>query len=77
MTSVVSNLFGGGNKKAEREAKKQQEESRQLQRVANDRQLADVNRNKQAIGANRRAPRGRRLYEEDVSSASGSSTVLA
>lgn len=77
MGGVVSNLFGGGSKKAEREAKKQQEESRQLQRVANDRQLAEANRNKSAIGATRRAPRGRRLFEDGGVDASSSSTVLA
>ena len=76
MGEMVKSIFGGTTK-AEKNAKKAQEESRQLQRVANDRQLADVNRDKQALGATRRAPRGRRLYEEDVSGAAGSSTVLA
>ena len=77
MGKIASGLFGGGDKKAEREAKKQQEESRQLQRVANDRQLAEANRNKSAIGATRRAPRGRRLFEDGGADTSGSSSVLA
>lgn len=75
MGQIASGLFGGG--KAEKEAKKQREESRQLQRVANDRQLQEANRNKSAIGATRRAPRGRRLFEDGGVDTSGSSAVLA
>lgn len=67
---AVQGLFGGGNK----DAKRQAEQSRQLQAVANDRQLAEQNRNSAAVGASRRAPRGRRLFED---SAPASNTVLA
>jgi hypothetical protein len=69
---AVKGLFGGGSKDAKREAEK----SRDLQRVANDRQLAEANRNNQAVAATRRAPRGRRLFE-DGGDAGGSSAVLA
>ena len=67
---AVKGLFGGGNKDAKREAEK----SRDLQRVANDRQLAEQNRNSTAVAASRRAPRGRRLFEEGPS---GASAVIA
>jgi hypothetical protein len=78
MGGIVQNLFGGGSaKKQAAEAAKKQEESQQLQRVANDRQMAEVNRNKQAVGATRRAPRGRRLFEDGGADAGGSSAVLA
>ena len=66
---AVKGLFGGN-----KDAKKQAEQSAQLQRIGNDRQLAEQNRNSAAVGASRKAPRGRRLFEEG--SASGS-TVLA
>lgn len=75
MGGIVSNLFGGG--KADKDAKKQAAESQQLQRVANDRQLADANRNKQAIGTTRRAPRGRRLFEDGGAETGSASAVLA
>lgn len=77
MGGIVQNLFGGGGKKQAADAAKKQEESQQLQRVANDRQLAEANRNKQTVGATRKAPRGRRLFEEGVTDAGGSSAVLA
>ena len=64
---AIKGLFGGGENKA---AKRQAEQSRQLQQVANDRQLAEANRNDAAIGASRRAPRGRRLFEDSQNSAS-------
>ncbi|MCF6368334.1 hypothetical protein [Rhizobium halophilum] len=66
MGKIVSGLFGGGDNGAKKEAEK----SRQLQQVANDRQLAEANRNTQAIGATRRAPRGRRLFEDGPDTAS-------
>jgi hypothetical protein len=66
MSQMVSGLFGGGDKSAQREADK----SRQLQQVANDRQLSEVNRNDAAIAATRKTPRGRRLFEDGPSSAS-------
>lgn len=73
MSQVVKGLFGGSDKSARREAEK----SRQLQQVANDRQLAEANRNNQAVAATRRAPRGRRLFEDGGSNTGSSSTVLA
>ncbi len=66
MGKIVSGLFGGGDNSAKKEAEK----SRQLQRVANDRQLAEANRNSTAIGATRKAPRGRRLFEDGPDTAS-------
>lgn len=58
MTAIAS-LFGGNNGQ-EKAAKEQ----RQLQAVANDRQLAEQNRQSDALAASRRAPRGRRLFED-------------
>ena len=63
MGKVFSGLFGGGSK-SNNDAKVEAEKSRQLQQVANDRQLAELNRNDNAVAATRRAPRGRRLFEE-------------
>ncbi|CDZ67639.1 Hypothetical protein NGAL_HAMBI2605_59200 [Neorhizobium galegae bv. orientalis] len=57
---AVKGLFGGGDDSA----KKAAEKSRQLQEVSNDRQLAELNRNDKAVSATRRAPRGRRLFED-------------
>lgn len=65
MGQIVKGLFGGGN-----DASKEAEKSRQLQSVANDRQLSEANRNTQAVAATRRAPRGRRLFEDGGSSSS-------
>ncbi|WP_257791072.1 hypothetical protein [Rhizobium cremeum] len=42
--------------------------------MANDRQLAEANRNSAAVGATRKAPRGRRLFEDGPDNAS---SVLA
>lgn len=70
---AVKGLFGGSDKSAKREAEK----SRDLQKVANDRQLAEANRNNQAVAATRRAPRGRRLFEDGGDATGGSSAVLA
>lgn len=67
MGGVVKNLFGGGDKSAKREAEK----SRQLQQVANDRQLSELNRNDKAIATTRRAPRGRRLFEDGSDALAG------
>jgi hypothetical protein len=64
---AVKGLFGGG---ADKSARQEAEKSRQTQRVANDRQLSEANRNSQAIGASRRAPRGRRLFEDGPDNAS-------
>lgn len=74
MTQVVSGLFGGGSG-ASKAAKAEAERSRQLQQVANDRQLSEANRNDTAVAATRRAPRGRRLFED--STTSSTSSVLA
>jgi len=73
MSQVVKGLFGGSDNGAKREAEK----SRELQRVANDRQLAEANRSNQAVAASRCAPRGRRLFEDGGEAAGGSSVVLA
>lgn len=70
MSKFVSNLFGGGDDTAKREAEK----SRQLQQVANDRQLSEQNRSNTAVAASRRAPRGRRLFEDALG---GASSVIA
>lgn len=67
MTNMVKGLFGGGDNSARREAEK----SRQLQQVANDRQLSELNRNDKAVAATRRAPRGRRLFEDGSDSMAG------
>lgn len=61
---AVTNLFGG-NSAAKKEAKR----SREIQAVANDRQLAAQNREDSALGVSRRAPRGRRLFEDGPSGA--------
>lgn len=65
MTNVVKGLFGGGDNGA----KKAAEESKKAQAVANDRQLAELNRQDQASSLSRRAPRGRRLFEDGPESA--------
>lgn len=70
MGGIAKMIFGGGDNGAKKEA----ERSRQLQNVANDRQLAEANRNDAAIQASRRAPRGRRLFEDG---SSGGNAVLA
>lgn len=66
MGGVAKMLFGGTDNTAKKEAEK----SRQLQQVSNDRQLAELNRNDKAVGATRRAPRGRRLFEDGPDAAS-------
>lgn len=64
---AVKGLFGGGGND---DVKKANEQSKQTQQVANDRQLAEANRNNKAIAATRRAPRGRRLFEDGPANAS-------
>lgn len=54
-------LFGGGDNGAKEAAAK----SRQLQAVANDRQLAQMNEADGRVGSSRAAPRGRRLLSAD------------
>jgi len=56
--SLLSGLFGGND------AEKAAREQRRLQAVSNDRQISEVNRQSAVIGASRRAPRGRRLFED-------------
>lgn len=56
---AVKGIFGGGNA-AQKEAKR----SREIQAVANDRQLAALNREDSATKASRRQPRGFRLFED-------------
>lgn len=56
--TAIAGLFGGND------AEKAAREQRHLQAVANDRQVAEVNRQSAVIGASRRAPRGRRLFED-------------
>lgn len=60
----MGSLFGGG--KAKREAQRQAEESRRMQSVANDRQLAELRAQETRGTASRRNPRGRRLFTENV-----------
>lgn len=71
MGQVAKMIFGGGNDDAKRAAENQ----RQLQKVANDRQLAQLNESDRSTGASRRAPRGRRLLLSD-SSKGGLATTL-
>lgn len=72
MGKVVKGLFGGGSSDAERQAKEAAERSKQAQAVANDRQLAELNRQDQENTITRRQPRGRRLFEDGPASASTS-----
>lgn len=53
-------LMGGSNKAAA--------QARQEQKVANDRQLAELKSQEQRSGATRRNPRGRRLFMNDQKS---------
>ncbi|MBO6893402.1 MAG: hypothetical protein JJ866_15775 [Roseibium sp.] len=63
MGEVVKGLFGGG-KTDNSEARRASEQSRREQQVANDRQLAEANRQNSKNSGRRRAPRGRRLFED-------------
>jgi uncharacterized membrane protein (DUF106 family) len=61
----MTSLFGGGGvQKARDEAQQTAKESREMQRVANDRQLAELNRSSERVAASRRNPRGRRLFTD-------------
>lgn len=55
-------LFGGG--KAQKEAQRQAELARQQQAVANNRQLAELNRSSERATLSRSRPRGRRLFAD-------------
>lgn len=58
----MGSLFGGGDNGA----KKAAEKSRELQRIANDRQLAELRADKNRTGdAPRIRPQGRRLFADD------------
>ena len=57
----MSFLFGGG------EAKRQAQQAREQQQVANNRQLAELNRGSERALLSRRNPRGRRLFADAAS----------
>lgn len=69
--SLLAGLFGNSD------AQQQADQAAQLQAVSNDRQIADLNKQDQLIGATRRAPRGRRLFEDgpDAGQATTSKTL--
>lgn len=69
--TLLKTLFGNSD------AQKQADQAAQLQAVSNDRQIADLNKNEAVIGATRRAPRGRRLFEDgpDAGQATTSKTL--
>lgn len=56
----MSSVLGGGAK----DAKRQAEIARSQQRIANDRQLAELNRASEKAILSRAAPRGRRLFAD-------------
>lgn len=57
----MSMLFGGGSGGASQQAA----QNRQLQKVANDRQLAELRSEDARVQPSRRRPRGRRLFAEE------------
>lgn len=57
----MSGMFGGS---ARREARRQQQIAREEQAVANNRQLAELNRSSERAALSRRNPRGRRLFAD-------------
>jgi hypothetical protein len=71
MTAILG-LLGGNN-----DAQKEAEQQAQLQSVSNDRQVADLNRQNDAVIASRRAPRGRRLFEDGPGGDAPSATTAA
>lgn len=54
----MTQILGGGSGAAKRQAQK----SREVQQIANDRQLAALRESESRTGATRRNPRGRRLF---------------
>lgn len=52
-------IFGGGNKDAKRAA----ERTRQSNRISNERQLNQANKADKRTKVSRKAPRGRKLFE--------------
>ncbi len=67
----MSAIFGGGD------AKRQAEQARKDQQVANDRQLAELNRSENRAALSRRNPRGRRLFSDAAVSAGDRKKNLA
>ena len=61
MGQVVQALFGGGGSGSDAA-----DQARQERQVANDRQLQEANRADAKSGGTRRAPRGRRLFEDSA-----------
>lgn len=55
----MTQIFGGNS-----DARRQAELARQQQQVANNRQLAELNRSSEAAGLSRARPRGRRLFAD-------------
>lgn len=68
MSGVMKAIFGDNS------AEKAAEQARQIQAVANDRQLAELQRQEKTQKVNRRPPRGQRLFEDGPA---GVSKVLA
>jgi hypothetical protein len=58
MSGLMKAIFGDNS------AAKAAQEAKQIQAVANDRQLAELQRQENATAATRRAPRGQRLFED-------------
>ncbi|YBV97536.1 hypothetical protein M1D80_11845 [Phyllobacteriaceae bacterium JZ32] len=58
----MSSIIGGDNS-----AKRAAEKSRQLQQIANDRQLAALQADDARETVTRKAPRGRKLFSDDTS----------
>lgn len=54
----MASIFGGGD------AKRQAQQAREQQQVANNRQLAELNRGSERALLSRRNPRGRRLFAD-------------
>ncbi|WP_062222218.1 hypothetical protein [Aureimonas sp. D3] len=63
----MGSMFGGGGKKAAEQARADSERARQIQQVANDQQLAQLNKSEVDAEASRRPSRGRRLFVTDAS----------
>lgn len=63
MGDVAKAIFGGGGKD-DSAARKAAEQSRREQKVANDRQLNEANRQEKKTSVRRRGARGRRLFED-------------
>lgn len=68
MSGLINSIFGDGGagerRKAAEDAKVAADDSKRIQSVANDAQLANQNRADTATKVVRRAPRGQRLFED-------------